>query len=44
MLLFREGEYIVSPAINPISAATVAIPDSQITTLLHSGPFFRSGV
>ena len=44
MLILRDGEYIISPTINPINAATVAIPDSQITTLLHSGPFFRSGV
>src|SRR4030095_17176767 len=38
------GEYIHSPMTMPISAETVAIPDDQITTELHCGPFFRSGV
>src|SRR5437773_7138829 len=39
-----DGEYIQTPIIRPSNAANVAIPDDQMTTLLQSGPFRRSGV
>ena len=43
--LYRfDGEYIQTPITRPSSAANVAIPDDQMTTLLQSGPLRRSGV
>src|SRR5437867_617622 len=41
---FLDGEYIQSPIAMPSSAAPVPMPDVQMTTWLHCGPRFLSGV
>ena len=43
-LYFLVGEYIHAPMTTPRIAAMVPIPDDQMTTRLHRGPFLRSGV